>query len=318
MSQTPPLRFERGVLIYNPVAGRNPARGKTRIDAAAALLNQQGIRLQVVPTTGPASARQLAREAVEQGTNLILVCGGDGTINEVVNGMAGSRVPLGVLPGGTANVLAHELRLPRSPERVARTLLAWEPRRIALGCVRWPDPQQEQRYFLSLAGIGFDAYIIRHLSETFKRNWGKLAYTAEAVRQWWRFDYRAFDCRFDGRTLKPTFAVVARTRRYAGSFRLAPKADLFGDYFIACIFYGAGRLNYLKYVAGLATGLLSAYKDVELTRTQRLEFSLPPGAEEQTRPYIEVDGELTGRLPAKIEIVPDALTLLVPPGTDGG
>ena len=74
----------------------------------------------------------------------------------------------------------------------------------------------------------------------------------------------------------------------------------------------------MKYVAGLATGLLSAYKDVELTRTQRLEFSLPPGAEEQTRPYIEVDGELTGRLPAKIEIVPDALTLLVPPGTDGG
>ena len=257
----------QGVLIYNPVACGSPGRRQKKIFQAVEILKGHDIRLDVAVTTGPASARRLAAEAVSRKVPLIVVCGGDGTINEVINGMAGSMIPVGVLPGGTANVLARELRLPGSLVQAARELPRWEARRIGLGRVRWAEGE---RYFLSLAGVGFDAVIIRSLSESFKFRWGKVAYAVEALRQWWRHPRVPFECSVEGALRRATFLVLGRTKHFAGHFPVTSGADLFTDHLVACLFRGAGRWSYLKYLAGVITGLHSTFTDVEVYRVQRL------------------------------------------------
>ncbi len=134
--------MKTGTLIYNPIAGRRPARRQQEIRAAAEALRQAGIEVNLAATSGPGAARELAAEAVRRNDELVLVCGGDGTINEAINGLACSRVPLGVLPGGTANILGKELRLPDDPVLAAGALPRWSPRRIALGLVSWRVPEQ--------------------------------------------------------------------------------------------------------------------------------------------------------------------------------
>ena len=299
---------QQGILIYNPVAGGAPSRRQKQIFQAVEVLQDHGTRLEIAVTTGPDSARRLAAEAVSRNVPLIVVCGGDGTINEVINGMAGSTIPLGVLPGGTANILARELRLPASPVQAARALPSWEARRIGLGRVRWAEGE---RYFLSLAGVGFDAAIIRALSESCKFRWGKAAYAVEALRQWWRHPRVPFECSAASTVRRATFLVLGRTKHYAGSFRVTPGADLFADHLVACLFRGAGRGSYLKYLAGVITGLHATFADVEVYRVQRLGCT--PSNDVGNQVYLEVDGELAGSLPAEFELVSDILTLLVPP-----
>jgi diacylglycerol kinase (ATP) len=300
------------VLIYNPVAGRHPARREKEIQQAAAALRQAGIAARLVRTSGPGTARQLACAAVAEGTGLVIVCGGDGTINEVINGVAPSKTALGILPGGTANIIAKELRLPHHPVRAARQLSCWQPRRIALGRVVWVNSElmagNSQRFFLSVAGIGFDAYIVYKLSIAFKMSLGVVAYGWEAIRQALRYRFPVFICQADGQEGHATFAVVHRTRLYAGWFHLAPTANLFEPRFSLCLFKSRRRQRYFLYAAAAIARQHLRLRDVELVDVQRVVCT----GEGQATIHFELDGELVGRLPATFEIVPDALTLLVP------
>jgi len=300
------------VLIYNPIAGRRPARREKEIQQAAAALREDGIAAQPVRTSGPGTGRQLARAAVAGGASLVIVCGGDGTINEVVNGVAPGRTVLGILPGGTANIIAKELGLPHDPVRAARQLSRWQPRRIALGNALWandgPKADQGQRYFLSVAGIGFDAYVVYKLSIAFKMSLGVVAYGWEAIRQALRYGFPAFLCRAEGREQRATFAVVHRTQLYAGWFRLAPTANVFESRFALCLFKSRRCERYFLYAAAAILHQHLRLSDVELVRAERVVCA----SEGQATVHFELDGELVGRLPATFEIVPDALTLLVP------
>ena len=268
--------------------------------------------MQLVPTTGPDTAYELARDVVARGEELIVVCGGDGTINEVINGITPGKTTLGILPGGTANIFAKELGLPHDPVRAARELGQWSPRRIALGRAIWPNghgAEMEGRFFLSLAGIGFDAYIVRKLSLDFKRDWGVIAYVWEAVRQSLRYPFAPFVCRVDGRELHATFALVQRTTRYAGWLRIAPGADIFDSQFKFCVFKSPHGWRYFLYAAAVITQQHLRLKDVELVQTQKIDCGPKLTG---TSIDFELDGELAGQLPATFEIVPDALTVLVP------
>ena len=306
--------MKTAALIYNPVAGRHPARREREIQEAAAVLGEESIAVRLVRTLGPGTACELARAAVVEGTDLVIVCGGDGTINEVVNGMAPGETVLGILPGGTANIIAKELGLPHHPVRAARQLSRWRPRRIALGRAVWactsgqPVADPERRFFLSVAGIGFDAYIVYKLSTTFKMSLGVLAYGWEAIRQALRYRFPAFLCQADGRERRATFAVVHRTKLYAGWFHLAPTANLFESRFALCLFKSPRRERYFLYAAAAAARQHLRLRDVELVDARRIVCT----CEEQAIIRIELDGELVGTLPATFEIVPDALTVLVP------
>jgi len=254
----------------------------------------------------------LARTAAAQGDDLVLVCGGDGTINEVINGLAQTSATLGILPGGTANIFAKELALPHNPVRAARELGQWIPRRIALGratSVKNGGGPGEIRYFLSLAGIGFDAYIVHKLAPDFKERWGLLAYVWEAIRQAFRYPFPVFACRMNDIELSASFAVVQRTERYAGWLHVAPGADVFSPRFEVCAFKSRRWMRYFLYAAAVVLRQHLRLKDVELRPTERIEcIATVP----DSRVYFELDGERVGQLPATFEIVPDALTVLVP------
>ena len=268
--------------------------------------------MQLVPTTAPDTARELARDAVAGGEELIVVCGGDGTINEVINGITPGKATLGILPGGTANIFAKELGLPHDPVRAARELPNWVPRRIALGRAIWPNgkgAKSESRFFLSLTGVGFDAHIVRMLSLDFKRDWGVIAYVWEAVRQALRYPFHSFVCRVDSRELQATFALVQRTERYAGWLHMAPGADIFEPHFSLCVFKSPHWWRYFLYSAAVIARQHFRLADVELVKTQKLDCSPVMTG---TRIDFELDGELAGQLPATFEIVPDALTVLMP------
>ena len=199
----------------------------------------------------------------------------------------------------------------------------WRPRRIALGRVSWPatadsansqtgslDPSNtEHRYFLSVAGVGFDAYVVYRLSLDFKMSLGVVAYGIEAVRQTLRHAFPPLTCRFDGQHLDGTFVVIQRTRRYAGWLHLAPVASLFDSNLSVCLFTSRSRWRYFAYVAAVVARMHPRLSDVTMVKTQRIHCATVD-AKDTIR--FEVDGELAGRLPATFEVVPDALTLLVP------
>ncbi len=264
-------------------------------------------------------AHELAQAAAADGVDVVLVCGGDGTINEVINGLAPSQVPLGILPGGTANILAHELRLPLNPVRAARGFAHWTPRRIALGRARWTessaagetDTKTCSRYYISVAGVGYDAEVVYQLSSWLKTNFGVAGYVMESLRQWVSYSFPRFSCRLDGHERHPTFAVIHRTRLYAGWLHLAPTANLFAPNFAVCSFPSRSRAHYLLYAAAVLARQHLRLNGVSLDQCADVVCT-PVDTSAPIR--FELDGELGGVIPATFEIVPDALTLLVPEG----
>jgi len=254
-----------------------------------------------MPTGGPGDATEIGRRVVEEGADLVLVLGGDGTINEVVNGLAGSKVPLAVLPGGTANVLAMELGLGPRSAIAAEKLSGCEEKRVALG--RLCDPRGQSRYFLLMGGAGLDATIVTKVNAEFKAKAGKLAYWAAGFTQ---FVSRVeqFEVRVNGRGRKVGFVLVSRVRNYGGDLEIASGASLLRDDFEIVMFEGSNPLRYAGYMMAVAARRVQSIPGVHTVRGACVEL----GGEA----HIQVDGEYAGRTPARMEIVPDALTLLVP------
>lgn len=259
----------------------------------------------LAPTTGPATAGAIAREHVARGAELVVAAGGDGTINEVAEGIAHSPVPMAVLPGGTANVLAVETRLGTNLERAAAGLDKLRPRRISMGHVT-ADGGRVSRHFVMMAGIGLDAHIVYKVNAALKARTGKLAYWAAG----WSLIGRSlpeFDIEIDGRRRRCSFALVSKVRNYGGDFSIARNVTLFDDRFEVVLFEGRSTFRYVKYLLGMALNRLDGMKGVTILNATRVVASCP----DDSRVYVQVDGEYAGRLPAEIRIVPDALTLMV-------
>ncbi len=259
-----------------------------------------------MPTSGPRTATAIARDCIEQGADLILVAGGDGTINEVVNGMVHSDVPLGVIPGGTANVLAVELGLGCRVEAAARTLAKSTPERISLGLLR--TASQEPRYFALMTGAGLDAHIVYNVSARLKSAMGKAAYWIGGLVHGLRI-LPEFTAEVNGREYRASFALVTRVRNYGGDLEIARRISLLDDDFEVVLFQGVNPLRYMTYLAAVMIGAAERLKGVTVLRAERVTFALP----EDRRIYVQIDGEFAGPLPATVEIVPQALSLLVPP-----
>ena len=170
MTSSEKVQLKRAAVIYNPFAG-GVSRSARSLHRTTELLARQGIEAVLVPTSGPGSAAEQARHHVEDGCDLVIAAGGDGTINEVANGLVDSRTPLAILPGGTANVLAREMRMPISIEKAAAQISTLLPKRIAAGLLTREG--LERRAFLLMAGAGLDAEIVYHLDLDLKAASGK-------------------------------------------------------------------------------------------------------------------------------------------------
>ncbi|MBK5294812.1 MAG: NAD(+)/NADH kinase [Acidobacteriia bacterium] len=299
------MTYQNAHLIYNPNAGGLQGRKAKLVEESARILRGSGHRLELCRTASAGHATELARAAVAAGADLILVAGGDGTINEAMNGMVGSSVPLGVLPGGTASVLAMEIGLGKNMRRAAAHLGELVPARIAVGLLE--APPLERRHFLLMAGAGLDAAVVCNIRADVKRRLGKGAYWLAGLSMVGK-SLPQLEVRANGATVRTGFALVSRVRNYGGDLSIARTACLLEDRFEVVTFAGESSLPYLKYMTGVVLGLLPGMKGVRIQQADRVELDAPAGR----RLAIQLDGEYAGHLPVTLTIVPDALTLLVP------
>ena len=237
---------------------------------------------------------------MRQGADLVLVLGGDGTVNEVVQGLVHSSVPLGVLPGGTANVLAMELRLGSRSETAARRITAFEPRPVALGRI---TGRFGSRYFLLMAGAGLDATIVYEVSAGLKNAAGKLAYWAAGVSRFFKH-VEQLQVRVDNQVHQCGFALISRVRNYGGDLEIASGASLHDDDFEVVLFEGSNPLRYAWYMLNVAARRVQRLHGVRVLRAHQVEIL--------TETPVQIDGEYLGRQTVSIEIVPGALQLLLP------
>jgi diacylglycerol kinase (ATP) len=291
--------FKHATLIYNPVARKLQKDCRGKIQAIREAVTSRGINLEEVPTEQSLHAIELAHQAVAAKTDLIIGCGGDGTINEIVGGMAGSQVPLLVLPAGTANVLAKDIRLPRELLSSLKLLETGQIRLISLG-------KANGRYFTLMAGIGVDAGIAAAVNPRWKKKIGEGAFWLAGLQQLFRYSFPSFKISTGGQVYQGTFAVIARARSYGGPLEIVPQADLFSKRFNVCLFEKGGRLAYLRYFCFVFLRRHISLRDVKCFSGESFEITGP------SETWAQVDGELLGNLPLKISLVPDALALMVP------
>jgi diacylglycerol kinase (ATP) len=261
----------------------------------------------ILPTDAAGHATELARDAVAQGADVVLVLGGDGTVNEAANGLVHSGVPLGVLPAGTANVLAMELGLGSRLDRAIARLAHYEPVQVALG--RLTTAGGVSRYFLCMAGAGLDARIVREVHPGLKDRTGKLAYWAAGLSQLPRrvdqLEVRIPCQSHSGKLYRCGFALASRVRNYGGDLKIASGASLRRHDFEIVLFEGESSLRYLWYMLGVGMKSVQKMKGVHTLTARCAEIVTPA--------HIQIDGEYAGCQPARLEIVPQALTILMPP-----
>jgi diacylglycerol kinase family enzyme len=281
------------------------------LDRVRKIFAAHGIESEVARTDTPEAAEEAARGSVRQGRDLVIACGGDGTLNAVINGLAGSQVPMALLPAGTANILAKELHLPKSVERAAACLPGGALRRIALGKITSCDGASQGRYFLSVGGAGPDGAIVQAVNNHLKRHTGMLAFWAEGARQLSLYKFPRFRVTSEDHTLEATMIVVGRTKHYGGPLRITTEANLFGNDFQVMACATRSRLAYISFVPLAVAGQVRLAPGITFFRSQVFRcdpIDHPPA-------LAQVDGEPAGRLPVEFRTVPDALTLLVPRNT---
>lgn len=300
--------IREALLIFNPAAGRARGFRSGALDRARKVLAHHGIESELAPTDGPGSGPELARRAVRERRQMVIVCGGDGTLNEVVNGLAGSSIPLALLPAGTANVFAKELGLPWNIERAASLIAGSRLRRVDLGHVVATELGEGGRYFLSLAGAGPDGAMVRAVSPTLKDRMGTLAFWLEGFRQLGSYQFPRFRVKLGSDMAEATLIVVGRTKHYGGPLQITTRADLYGHDFELMLCTTQSRWKYLAYIPLLLAGEHRRAGEIRFARAAEIHCE-PVDAEPI---WVQVDGEPAGRLPADFRVVRDYLTLAVP------
>src|ERR1700722_577296 len=309
-----PDGIKDALLIYNPASGGRGHRRFEEIERAARALKEAGIATELAPTAAPRAAQVMARQAVEQRRGMVIVCGGDGTINEIINGLAGSHVPMALLPAGTANILAKELGIPWDIPHAARLISTGIIRRIALGLAiptggnHSAALSQTGRYFLCVAGAGPDGALVNAVDEGLKKRAGQLAYWAEGARLLFRYSFPRIRVRSSGVERKATIIVVGRTAHYGGPFKITTGASLFEDSFEFLTNSTRSRLGYLACLPALWFGKIRQMRGIETWKAAEVICE----ANGTGLVYAQVDGEPIGPLPIIFRIVPDAISLVTP------
>ena len=304
--------LQNALLIHNPNAG-NGGHGRRRLlDQARHIFASRGIDADLAETTGPGHATEIAARAAAERRGLVIACGGDGTLNEIVNGLAahqnGHRVPLALLPGGTANILAKELDLPWDIPKAAQKLVHGTVKEIALGLATPLEQPEKKKYFLSVAGAGPDGMIVYSIDLGLKSRVGILAYWWEGLREAFRYKFPHFRVVSGDHKIDASLVIVGRTQNYGGPFKITTEADLFEDHFEILTLATRSGLRYLSYLPSLWLGKLRGTAGVEFFKSD----SVVCEPLDSNPIYAQIDGEPLARLPVEFRIIPRALKLLVP------
>ena len=289
------------LVIVNPAAHNVPSR--KRLDEADRWLRAQGWQVEWRETDEPGRATELAAGAAGQGLPLVFVCGGDGTLNEAANGLAGSDTALAAIRAGTVNIWAKEMGIPRRPLAAVKAAVEGERRRIDLG-------RAGERYFLLMAGYGLDGAIARRVHLGLKSRLGAATYAIAAVREALRYRSSPVTLRFDGEehAAQVLILVVGNTRNYAGLVEITREAQVDDGLLDVCVFQGKGTLDIVLHALRTLLRRHLQSKKVLYRKTRRLELAwsdpLP----------VQLDGDAYELSPTQVEVVPGALWVAVPKG----
>jgi diacylglycerol kinase (ATP) len=278
----------RILVIFNP-----SARGEKSQRLRQFLESKKSNRVTLAPTQSAGDATRLAAAAGDH--DVVVAAGGDGTVNEVINGLNGAA--LGILPLGTVNVFAHELDIPRRLPAAWELIEAGRTRAIDLPCA---EAGGKRRYFCQLAGVGFDAQAVRAASWELKKKVGPLSYVWAGLQT--LGDHHA-PVEIQPQNIAGAAVLIGNGQFYGGRFRMFPQARLDDGLLDVCVFKKAGLLDWLRYIPAIWSGAHTKFRDVEYFQASEVSChaSVP----------FELDGEDAGDAPVRFWVKPRALRVIV-------
>jgi diacylglycerol kinase (ATP) len=291
------------LIIANPIAGR--ATAERRAQKLLEILNSHRIPAELFFTHIAGDGGKKARE-VDSHVRTVVISGGDGTINEVLNGLPHpSRVPIAILPTGTANMLARELRLPASPQAVAGMIQAGVVKRIDMGLV-------ENKRFLLLASAGFDAMVTEEVSRSRGGALGYRGYVIPIVKVLGRYKKPELQISVDGKRVTGGLVMVFKIRNYGGLFQIDAIKEPDSGKFEICVFRGGTLPEMLWYSLAMIVQKIRLLPDVTCLSGKNITI------ESMDDPVpVEVDGDYFGTTPVQITMKPAHVPIIIPGGNHG-
>ncbi len=285
-------------LIVNPIAGNRAFRSVKKIEN----LLKEKASLSTFITQKKGDAVAFAGELSD--TGLVIVAGGDGTFNEVVNGILSSgkpaldKIPLAFLPVGTTNVLAKELGIPEDIEEAIHLALTGSPKKISLGRING-------RYFVLMAGIGFDGKAVFGVrNNIIKKISGKGAYILSGIKTLIRYNPPLIKIKTSKGELTGYTAIIGKLICYGGYFQITPEACLTEPLLDLCVFMGNRRKDIIRFISGVIKKKHVSFNDVFYGKFSELEVTSTETV------HVQIDGDYFGTLPVKIDVVQDAISLI--------
>jgi YegS/Rv2252/BmrU family lipid kinase len=304
------------VLIANPIAGGGAL---DKIRQSASVLEKKGITVHLMLTKKKGDAELFAKEIASKAKNkktiknensriyntdtIVFAAGGDGTYNEVANGLAYSAIPMAILPLGTTSVLAKELNLPDNLQITIDAALRGSIKNVHLGKIKL---QNTERYFLLMAGIGFDGDVVYNVNEFIKKLIGKGAYILSGLISTAFYNPQKLKIAYNENNNMQSYGIiVGKASCYGGKYKITPDASLFEPKFHSFAFHGNKRRDIIRYVSAIVKNSPLEFDDIKYFSASHIEIS-SSGA------HIQIDGDYIGSTPAKIEIAENALKLVIP------
>jgi diacylglycerol kinase (ATP) len=314
------------LIVFNPNAGQATIV-QAALEQAADLWRQHGWQVTLQPTNAPGHATTIARTASQNGYHIVAACGGDGTVNEVINGLINTPTALAVLPAGTVNIWAREMGLSMDVQRAAAATLLAEWRQIDVGRARSMFPPTRRlsrqrvarskevlldRYFLLMAGVGFDAAVTAGINLKEKKLFGAIAYVKQAIQIGWNYRGSQVALRIDGKKLRGRFlmAVVGNSQLYGGVIKFTHNALLNDGLLDICVIQGRSMLTAPLRLCSIFSRSHHRDNRIKYYQAQQIQFL-------SRKPIpVQVDGDYLGTTPMTFEVVPKGLWVLVPPNAD--
>jgi diacylglycerol kinase (ATP) len=291
----------RILLIINPTAGQDWKRiGIEPVQIITSFFTDHGHQVIVRETTSRGDATVAAHKAIEDRYDMVIAAGGDGTVNEVVNGLAGSQVIFSLIPIGTENVIAKEAGIPFNIQKACEHIEQARVKRVDVGKIK-------DRYFLGFAGVGLDAHAVREVPEKLKENLGSLAFFLTGVAMAWKLRKAAPRARIyiDDKSIDIVFwlIIVGNIPSYGWRVKVTPKASMCDGLLDVCVFPKTSYFGVIRQIVGAMAGVHLRLPEIRYYKARRLEIRTKP------RVLVEADGELVGWTPCIISIVPDSLSV---------
>lgn len=292
--------IKRVVAVCNPGSGGGQYRGE--LPLMLELLESFGLDVEVRHTRESGHGIELAREAVRRDVDAVCAIGGDGTVNEVINGIAETCTPLIVVPAGTVNVLALELGIPLDPADACRLVEGGHLSCIDLG-------RAGERYFSLMAGVGMDAAVVQAMNPTLKKVLHEAAFMVQGIPTVLGGHFPLVRVETPEQTVEGYFVVLGNAANYGGAFAITPRASMRDGLLDVCVLQTLSPFGTLHYwLAALVQSHLKHPK-VQYWRTREANIEVVEGDEQV---LVQTDGELAGRLPMDVRIIPRALRVVVP------